>query len=77
MQVNEELLRSVQLTELSILREFKAICEQNNLRYFLCGGTMLGAVRHKGFIPWDDDVDVFMPYVDYIRFLDLADKTRP
>ena len=73
--MNEELLRSVQLTELSILREFKAICEQNNLRYFLCGGTRLGAVRHNGFIPWDDDVDVFMPYVDYISFLDIADKT--
>lgn len=58
-------------TEFEILSHFKRFCEINNLRYWLGGGTMLGAVRHEGFIPWDDDVDVFMPDSDYYRFIDL------
>ncbi|UIR56009.1 LicD family protein [Sphingobacterium sp. SRCM116780] len=48
---------------------FIAICEQNNLQYFCCGGTAIGAVRHQGMIPWDDDVDVFMPRPDYNKFI--------
>lgn len=51
---------------LALLDEF---CQNNGLRYWVCGGTMLGTVRHNGFIPWDDDVDVFMPLNDYFRFL--------
>ena len=51
---------------------FHEFCEKNNLRYILAGGTMLGAVRHHDFIPWDDDVDVQMPREDYERFLKLA-----
>ncbi len=67
-------LRSLQLTELEILKEIKNLCDRHNLEYFLSGGTCLGAVRHGGFIPWDDDVDVMMPYSSYTRFIDLAKK---
>ena len=55
-----------------MLREFVRICDELNLRYYVLGGTMLGAVRHKGFIPWDDDIDVGMPRADYEAFLEKA-----
>ena len=58
-------LRKLQLTILDIIKLFAKICEKHHLRYFMVGGTMLGAVRHKGFIPWDDDVDMGMPRADY------------
>ena len=61
-------LREIQLSELEILIEFDKICRENNLRYSLAAGTLLGAVRHKGFIPWDDDIDVMMPRPDYEIF---------
>lgn len=59
-------LKSIQL---DILDDVVAFCKRNNLRYFLAYGTLLGAVRHGGYIPWDDDVDIHMPRTDYDRFL--------
>lgn len=57
-----------------MLDQFTAYCEKHGLRYYLVGGTLLGAVRHQGFIPWDDDIDVGMPRPDYERFLKLVEK---
>ena len=67
-------LRELQLNELIIIKEIKRICMKYNLNYYLSGGTLLGAVRHQGFIPWDDDIDVMMPYYDYQKFLKIAPK---
>ncbi len=64
-------LRRLQLEELRILEEFVRVCDENNLRYYSLGGTLLGSIRHKGFIPWDDDIDVSMPRKDYEIFLKL------
>ncbi len=64
-------LRVLQLKSLEILLYFKKFCEENNLTFYLCGGCCIGAVRHKGFIPWDDDVDVFMPRNDYDKLPEL------
>ena len=62
-------LNGIKQVEKGLLREFDSICRKNDLYYTLCGGTMLGSIRHQGFIPWDDDIDVFMPRPDYDRLL--------
>ena len=73
-QYDQKTLDELHQIELEILTDFDKLCQENNLTYFLTGGTMLGAVRHKGFIPWDDDIDVGMPRKDYDKFIEIAPK---
>lgn len=68
--------REIQLAELDILKVFIKFAEENNLTYCLYAGTALGAVRHHGFIPWDDDIDVAMPRPDYNRFAKLVEDGK-
>lgn len=67
-------LRELQLCELDIVRDVLNICERHNITVVMIGGTFLGAVRHGGFIPWDDDVDLGMSRSDYEKFLKIAPK---
>ena len=69
--------RAVQLKQLGILKEIDAICRRNGIDYWLDGGTILGAVRHGGFIPWDDDIDIAMPLTDLPRFVEAAQRELP
>lgn len=62
---------------LDVYRVIQGICERHGLRYYACGGTALGAVRHAGFIPWDDDFDLFMPRPDYMKFVKIAQEELP
>ena len=68
---NKEKLRQLQLTELEILCVIDEFCKKYNIKYSLYAGTLLGAVRHKGFIPWDDDLDICMSRENYRHFLSL------
>ncbi|KAA6344756.1 hypothetical protein EZS27_007637 [termite gut metagenome] len=65
-EIDNEELKKIQIDILKAVCQF---CEDSKLRYFLCAGTMLGAIRHKGFIPWDDDIDIMMPRPDYEIFV--------
>lgn len=64
-------MKKLRKTQIDILDYIVSLCEKNNLEYFLCGGTLLGAVRHKGYIPWDDDLDIAMPRKDYEKFISI------
>ncbi len=70
-------LRKLQQIELQTFKVFIDVCEKLNIKYYLIAGTLLGAVRHKGFIPWDDDIDVGIMRDDYERFLIEAPKLLP
>ena len=67
-------LEVIQNGEFRILQYIKGICDQNNLKYYLAYGTLIGAVRHQGFIPWDDDMDIHMPREDYLKFVEIVKK---
>lgn len=69
--------RAVQLKQLDILKHIDAICRRNNIDYWLDGGSILGAVRHGGFIPWDDDIDIAMRLTDLPRFVEAARRELP
>ncbi|MBQ9265046.1 MAG: LicD family protein [Clostridia bacterium] len=70
-------LKQAQKVMLDILRDVDSLCRKHDIQYFLDGGTMLGAVRHKGFIPWDDDLDIGMLREHYEEFLRIAPKELP
>lgn len=69
-----EILKRVQNEEMGILKDFIAVCEENDLRYFAIAGTGIGAVRHGGFIPWDDDIDVAMPRADFEKAMAIIEE---
>ena len=70
--LSPEVLRTAHRLMLKILKEVHRVCEENGIRYFLSDGTLIGAVRHNGFIPWDDDIDISMLRSDYDRFCKIA-----
>ena len=69
---DQETLDKIQKVELDMLRDFDAMCEKHGIQYFAVGGTTIGCVRHKGFIPWDDDIDIGMVREDFEKFLRVA-----
>ena len=76
-QLSPEQVRKAQLLATKMLYEFERICKKYDLRYYVAAGSLLGAVRHKGPIPWDDDVDVTMPRPDYDKFLQVVQDELP
>ena len=74
MEYDKKVLRKLQLVQLEILQDIDAFCKKHDITYFIAYGTGIGAVRHGGFIPWDDDIDICMKRDDYNKFIRLAKK---
>lgn len=77
MKIKRSELPRLQKEQLHVMDVLHRLCEQNSIRYYIIGGTALGSVRHKGFIPWDVDIDVAMPREDYMRFQKVAEAQSP
>ena len=69
--------RDLQLALLNMMKSFHEVCQENNITYYMLGGTCLGAIRHSGFIPWDDDMDVGIPRKDYEKLCRIAKDILP
>lgn len=76
-QIPDQLQRQIWATEQEILDVIHQVCTEYGLRYSLAYGTLIGAVRHKGFIPWDDDIDLIMPREDYEKLLAIWNEAAP
>ena len=68
-------LRHLQLVVLNIAKDIDRLCRENGIQYYLGGGGAIGAARHQGFIPWDDDLDFLMPYEEFERFVQICKMT--
>lgn len=75
--MDDKSIRPLQIKLNELMKVLHEICVKNNINYYMVGGTMLGAIRHKGFIPWDDDIDIAMPRADYEKFLALPKDEWP
>lgn len=69
-------MKEMQSTEKEILAYVDQLCRKYALRYWVCGGTLLGTIRHKGFIPWDDDIDIFLPWQDYLKLIEVFEENE-
>lgn len=72
--MDDEQLKKLHQIENDILKKVVVVCEKYHIQYYLGAGSLLGGIRHKGFIPWDDDIDILMPFSDYEKFLEIAQR---
>ena len=72
--MDNQTLSELHKVETEILEVVDSICKENGITYYFTGGTLLGAVRHKGFIPWDDDIDIVMPRADFQKFIEICNQ---